>query len=56
MFHTMLKEEMAKIKESLGEEIYASGKFELAIELFDQIISNDELEEFLTLRAYDNLD
>ena len=56
MFHMLQAEEMEKIKADVGEETFASGKFTLAAELFDQIISNDELEEFLTLRAYDNLD
>ena len=56
MFHEMLGEEIGKIKEAVGEEAYKNGKYELATDLFDKIISNDELEEFLTLRAYENLD
>ena len=56
MFHEMLAEEIGKIKEAVGEEAYKNGKYELATDLFDKIISNDELEEFLTLRAYENLD
>ena len=56
MFHEMLAEEIGKIKEAVGEEAYKDGKYELATDLFDKIISNDELEEFLTLRAYENLD
>ena len=56
MFHEMLAEEIGKIEEAVGEEAYKNGKYELATDLFDKIISNDELEEFLTLRAYENLD
>jgi malate synthase len=56
MFHEMLEEEVQKIKEAVGEDVYNNGKYELARDLFDKIISNDELEEFLTLRAYENLD
>ena len=56
MFHEMLGEEMEKIKQAAGEDTYNNGKYELAADLFDKIISNDELEEFLTLRAYENLD
>jgi malate synthase len=52
----MFAEEIEKIKEQVGEETYNKGKFELAIKLFDEIIANDELEEFLTLRAYANMD
>ena len=56
MFHEFLKEEMDKIKGEVGEERYANGKYALASEQFDAIISNPVLEEFLTLRAYELLD
>ena len=56
LFRTILDEELAKIKEAVGEEGYGAGKFELATRLFKEIIENDELEEFLTLRAYEHLD
>jgi malate synthase len=55
LFQEMLPEELAKIKDRVGEDVYNGGKFDLATELFDGIIANDKLEEFLTLRAYDNL-
>ncbi|MFP6584100.1 MAG: malate synthase A [Candidatus Hydrogenedentota bacterium] len=55
LFKEMLPEELDKIKTRVGEDVYNGGKFELATELFDGIIANDTLEEFLTLRAYDNL-
>jgi len=45
-----------KIREKVGEKRYASGNYEKAARLFDEIISNEELEEFLTLRAYEHLD
>jgi len=48
--------EMDKIKGEVGEERYANGKYALASEQFDAIISNPVLEEFLTLRAYELLD
>ena len=50
-----LIEELKKIKETVGEERYAAGNYEKAAQLFDEIISNNELEEFLTLRAYEHL-
>lgn len=56
LFKEMFAEEIEKIKKQVGEETYSKGKFELAIKLFDDIIANDELEEFLTLRAYANMD
>ncbi len=47
LFRTMMREEMAAFK---------GGKFELAARLFDEIIANNDLEEFLTLRAYPYLE
>ena len=40
----------------LGQEAYARGHFEQAASLFDDIITREELDEFLTLRAYEHLD
>ncbi|MCQ4035271.1 malate synthase A [Kaistella montana] len=48
-------EELQKIKEYVGEERFASGKFELATEIFDGIVLNDHFVEFLTLEAYQYL-
>ena len=45
-------EELQKIKEYDGEERFASGKFELATEIFNGIVLNDRFVEFLTLEAY----
>jgi malate synthase len=47
---------MQKICKLVGDECFGDGKYNLAAQLFDQIISNDELDEFLTLRAYAHLD
>jgi malate synthase len=56
LFREVMAEEMDKIKASVGDEPFAAGRYALAAQLFDDIISNDTLEEFLTLRAYDHLD
>lgn len=55
MFREITAAELRKIKASVGEEHYANGNYEKAAELFDEIIANEELEEFLTLRAYEHL-
>ena len=55
LFHEMLAEELTRIRGIVGEEAWKSGTYELAGKLFDQITSNDDLEEFLTLRAYKHL-
>ncbi|MBF8456829.1 malate synthase A [Kaistella sp. G5-32] len=46
------EEELDKINKYVGEERYKNGKFELATELFDDLILNDNFAEFLTLKAY----
>ncbi|MGD9175640.1 MAG: malate synthase A, partial [Desulfobacterales bacterium] len=56
LFREVMEEELQKIKKAIGKEHFASGNYELAARLFDDIIANEELEEFLTLRAYEHLD
>ncbi|MCA9239568.1 MAG: hypothetical protein KDA37_05190, partial [Planctomycetales bacterium] len=56
LFEQMFAEEMSRIAAEVGEQRFATGKFDLAAKLFRQIIEEDELQEFLTLRAYANLD
>ena len=53
MFRQVLAEELEKIRDSVGEEAYAAGKFALAAELMDQLVASDEFIEFLTLPAYE---
>ena len=54
--HGFFDEEMEKIRSMVGEEHFASGTYELARNLMEQIVTNDELTEFLTLVGYDHLD
>jgi len=49
------KEELENIKDYVGEERYASGKFQLATELFNDLVLNENFDEFLTLKAYQYL-
>ena len=46
------EEELEKIKSYVGDERFNNGKFELATEIFDDLVLNDHFEEFLTLKAY----
>ncbi|TMQ72895.1 MAG: malate synthase A, partial [Candidatus Eisenbacteria bacterium] len=52
---TLLDQEMERIATEIGRERVASGRFEQAIELFLRVATTPELEEFLTLPAYDVL-
>ena len=55
LFRQILAEEVQKIRTDVGDETFQSGNYELAAKQFDEIITNPELEEFLTLRAYEQL-
>ncbi len=55
LFHSVLGEELEKIKSMVGEERFSKGKYQEAVQLFDELITNDQFVEFLTLRGYDRL-
>lgn len=52
LFRQFVPEELDKIKARIGESAYNASKFEQAVQLFDEITTNDEFVEFLTLPAY----
>jgi malate synthase len=56
LFRQLAAEELAKIKDALGEQQYATRKFDRAAELLDAIITDEHFVEFLTLPAYKYLD
>lgn len=45
-------EEMDNIEKYVGETRFKNGKFNLAKELFNELIFSENFEEFLTLKAY----
>jgi hypothetical protein len=56
LFREVMAQEMEKINASIGDKQFARGRYALAAQLFDDIVTGDTLEEFLTLRAYEHLD
>jgi malate synthase len=50
------REELDKLRSTLGEEAYEGGRFGEAAELFEQVALDDELVEFLTLPAIERLE
>jgi malate synthase len=56
LFKAMLTDELDQVQQQLGQERFEQQRFPLAIKLFDEITTNPELEEFLTLRAYKHLE
>ena len=55
LFQQLMTEELDKIKIVIGEQQYASRRFQTAAELIDKIIMDDQFVEFLTLPAYQYL-
>ena len=51
-----MQEELATIRQALGEETYARGRFEEATRLFQQVSLSEDFAEFLTLPAYEVLE
>jgi malate synthase len=56
LVHRIEDEELAKIKEAVGEERYASGRYDDARRLFEQVALADDYVDFLTLPAYELID
>ncbi|MEK6591512.1 MAG: malate synthase A [Pseudomonadota bacterium] len=55
LIRKLLPEELAKVKPLLGEAAWNAGKYEEAATLFDEITTNNDYVEFLTLPGYDRL-
>ena len=56
LYRSLLPEEMGGIKNLFGSELFAAGKFQLAEQIFDQLVTSDQFIDFLTLIAYDHLE
>lgn len=55
LFRAVLGEELGRIREAVGGPAFDAGHYETAARLFDEIVANESLDEFLTLRAYEYL-
>lgn len=51
----IVREEIASIRETIGEDVYGSGRFEEASELFARVALSETFEDFLTIPAYAHL-
>jgi malate synthase len=49
-------EELAKIREAVGDEAWASSRFDDARKLFERVALADDFADFLTTAAYDSID
>ncbi|MCA9712130.1 MAG: malate synthase A, partial [Myxococcales bacterium] len=53
--HTIIDEELETIEAEIGAERFASGRFPAARELFERLSTAEQLEDFLTLPAYEQI-
>jgi malate synthase len=56
LFHRVLEEELEKIKDIVGPERYEQDEYGKAADLFAQLSTQDEFEEFLTIPGYKYLE
>ncbi len=52
LYNYFLESEIQNLKKLVGEDRFKNGKFELAIQLFDELVLDQNFIEFLTLKAY----
>ena len=50
------KEELAKIRTTVGEEVFKTGRYDEAASLFEDVALSQDFAEFLTIPGYEKLD
>jgi malate synthase len=53
LVHLIAREELERIRQAVGEETFARGRFAEALQLFETVSTGTEFPEFLTIPAYD---
>ncbi len=56
LFKSLLQEEIEKIRNEVGGERFAAGRYRRASELLDKLTSDERFSDFLTLVAYNDID
>jgi malate synthase len=56
LVHTIMDEEIARIRHSAGETAYNEGRYETAAKLFAGMMTSDDFAEFMPSLAYELLD
>lgn len=54
-FEKLLTEEMAKLRDALGADVFDGGRFDEAVAIFREMSTTEEFVDFLTLPAYRQL-
>ncbi len=55
LFRALVPQELAKVREMLGDKGYAAGKYPEGAKMFEELTLAEEFVEFLTLPAYEYL-
>ncbi len=55
LYRALAADELARLREALGEAAWIGGHFALAAEIFDTLSTDEVLADFLTLPAYEHL-
>lgn len=55
LYEQLKAEELTKIKREIGDQAYLNGRFDEAVNLFDNLILNDDFADFLTIPGYQQL-
>jgi malate synthase len=55
LFKELVPQELARVREILGDKQYAAGKYPEGAQMFEELTLRDDFVEFLTLPAYDYL-
>ena len=53
LYEQLKADELASIRSRIGDDAYENGRFQEAVALFDRLVKSPELEEFLTIPAYE---
>ncbi len=56
LFHEIVVDVLAQLKDQVGEEFFATHNYELAARLFEEISLTAQFTDFLTITAYEYLD
>ena len=55
LFNLCLNEEFENVRNEIGSDLFENGKFDKAKSIFEEITLSEDIDEFLTLKAYEEL-
>jgi malate synthase len=55
LVRSLMAEELEKIKQAVGASTFSAGRYDMASQIFDGLISSEEMQDFLTAPSYERL-